>query len=449
MMKGILEDQASHYLGTYEEIQYIIEQKGQLIAEALTLSTNFTITAPLEDQFKTTSLFKEFLNANLTAIMIFLAILSFVLIYSLMLSDVDSKTYEYGMLRALGFRSAHLVGLLSLQSLSFSMPGMIFGLLTASVINVMLRQMIFIQAQNVSNYQMTSISILVGIMMGTLIPLFANIYPIKTALGKNLRESLDLNKRPTNSVGVKVQKLEDVGMSLNQTIIAFLLVFIGIGTYYVIPMSFLNQDFGSLFFLLNMLLLMVVIGLTLICVLLFKYLERLLLWGALSTCCRRDRSVHQLILKNMQGHSGRNSKTSIMFTLAIAFLIFASCAFETIASMSLRQAESLVGSDLSILAGYASLPCDTKNDGCTFPYLDERKMTEFLESQKHAYGKPVVDYAFVTKSLKATLEAVGAGSDWANLQPACEYTTINPYIKGVPENYMKVVYDENYTPMEF
>ena len=62
---------------------------------------------------------------------------------------------------------------------------------------------------------MTTISILVGIMMGTLIPLFANIYPIKTALGKNLRESLDLNKRPTNSVGVKVQKLEDVGMSLN------------------------------------------------------------------------------------------------------------------------------------------------------------------------------------------------------------------------------------------
>ena len=121
---------------------------------------------------------------------------------------------------------------------------------------------------------MTAISILVGIMMGTLIPLFANIYPIKTALGKNLRESLDLNKRPTNSVGVKVQKLEDVGMSLNQTIIAFLLVFIGIGTYYVIPMSFLNQDYGSLFFLLNLLLLMVVIGLTLICVLLFKYLER-------------------------------------------------------------------------------------------------------------------------------------------------------------------------------
>ena len=49
MMKGILKDQSSHYLGTYEEIQYITEQKGQLVAEALTLATNFTITAPLED----------------------------------------------------------------------------------------------------------------------------------------------------------------------------------------------------------------------------------------------------------------------------------------------------------------------------------------------------------------------------------------------------------------
>ena len=72
--------------------------------------------APLEQEFKLTSLFKDFLDAVLTIILVFLAILSFVLIYSLMLSDVESKTYEYGMLRALGFKSIHLIGLLSMQS---------------------------------------------------------------------------------------------------------------------------------------------------------------------------------------------------------------------------------------------------------------------------------------------------------------------------------------------
>lgn len=44
----------------------------------------------------------------------FLAILSSQLLYSLMLSDVDQKTYEYGMLRALGFQSSHLVSMITI-----------------------------------------------------------------------------------------------------------------------------------------------------------------------------------------------------------------------------------------------------------------------------------------------------------------------------------------------
>jgi ABC-type antimicrobial peptide transport system permease subunit len=31
-----------------------------------------------------------------------------------MLSDVEEKTYQYGMLRALGFRNKNLIGLISL-----------------------------------------------------------------------------------------------------------------------------------------------------------------------------------------------------------------------------------------------------------------------------------------------------------------------------------------------
>ena len=108
-----------------------------------------------------------------------------------------------------------------------------------------------------------------------------------------------------------------------------------------------------------------------------------------------------------------------------------------------------MGSDLSIIAGYAGMPCDVSKGKCEFAYLDQRRMTEFLDSQKSAYGNPVIDYAFVTKSFKHTLKAVGSGDSWANLEPACEYTSISPYIKGVPENFMNVVYDENYTPTEF
>lgn len=46
-------------------------------------------------------------------VVFFLFILSVILIYSLMVSDVDEKTYEFGMLRALGYRKNSLVSLIS------------------------------------------------------------------------------------------------------------------------------------------------------------------------------------------------------------------------------------------------------------------------------------------------------------------------------------------------
>jgi len=65
------------------------------------------------------------------------------LLYSLMLSDVDGKTYEYGMLRALGFKKVYLTNLILLQSFAFSIPGIFFGVIIAAIFNTGLRELIF------------------------------------------------------------------------------------------------------------------------------------------------------------------------------------------------------------------------------------------------------------------------------------------------------------------
>ena len=82
------------------------------------------MSTPLAAQFLLTSTLKDYFNSNMVTIIIFLAILSTMLIYSLMLQDVNSKTYEYGMLRALGFKKLYLVSVISIKSLSFSVPGL-------------------------------------------------------------------------------------------------------------------------------------------------------------------------------------------------------------------------------------------------------------------------------------------------------------------------------------
>ena len=83
-----------------------------------------------------------------TTCIIFLVILASMLVFSLMLSDVDTKTYEYGMLRALGFKKPYLVAMISLSSFSFSLPGCIGGIATAFILNVGVREIIFLEAKN-------------------------------------------------------------------------------------------------------------------------------------------------------------------------------------------------------------------------------------------------------------------------------------------------------------
>ena len=152
----------------------------------------------------------------MVTIVIFLAILSTMLIYSLMLQDVSSKTYEYGMLRALGFKKVHLVGVISIKSLGFSIPGLILGILIASLLNICLREIIFIESLNALDYTLTPSSAIIGITFGLLTPLFANYWPIKSSMSYNLRNSLDMSRNSAeDAIGVKIERLEEVGISVN------------------------------------------------------------------------------------------------------------------------------------------------------------------------------------------------------------------------------------------
>ena len=301
-LDGVLKNQADYYLGDQDKIVGGVDTMGTVIIDELTWGTNLTMTAPLSKQFKQTSNMKTFLNSTLITIIVFLSMLSAMLLYSLMLSDVDAKTYEYGMLRALGFKSSHLMGMISMQSLLFSLPGLFFGVIIAFSLNLLMREGIFIASSNAGSYQLTFWSVVLGIIFGLFMPQLANYLPIKAALGKNLRSSLDLNRRNKDQIGVKMQRLEDVGMDINQFIVAVMLVVIGFSTYYVIPMAFFKQEQILLFVLLNLLLILIIIGLTFLCVLVFEYLESALLWLFLHTCCHRDKRVYTIIVKNMDGH---------------------------------------------------------------------------------------------------------------------------------------------------
>jgi hypothetical protein len=249
----------------------------------------------------------------------------------------------------------------------------------AWLLNIELRRVIFVEAQNFLTYELAKNAVIIGVAFGLIMPVIANYLPIKSAMGKTLRNALDLSKRTDGEIGVKIQKLEQIGMDTNQLIIAILLISIGFSTYYVVPYGFINDNLSLVSTVLNLLLVLIMMGLSMICVLIFPFLEQLLLWTTLNSCCRRDKKLMKVIESNMDGHRKRNSKTSIMFTLAISFLIFAASSFELLSTLIEKSVLSFVGADVAAMA--------------LSGYIHEIPIANFLDDQKEL-GR-VVDYSFV------------------------------------------------------
>ena len=351
--------------------------------EKLTQQTNCTMASPLAYQYQLTATIKDLINSSLGNIIAFLVILLATLMYSLILQDVNQKTYEFGMLRSLGWKKKYLVAVITLKSIGFSVFGLFLGILVAFIVNIGLREVIYIEALNQLDYNLTTASIVTGITFGFLTPLFANYCPIKESLSRDLRSSLDLTRsKAVEAYGIKMQRLEDAGISMIQFSLAALMIVVGIAVYYGVPLSFIKMNFMAAFLILGFILILVVIGMTFLCTLLFNYLERTLLWITLHTCCRKDRRIHSLILKQMHAHQIRNQKTSIIFTLTISFLLFSASFFKLMTTMIGKAMTKYIGADIYIFAWQSML-----NEGPVSAYLDQMKKAE---------GQPVADYAFIS-----------------------------------------------------
>lgn len=106
---GVLNDQVSVYTGSQSNMNKILSQIGIEMMNALSIGANITTSTPLSDQVSQLDMISIFMNTTFDTIIAFLAILCVQLIYSLMLSDVEEKTFEFGMLRALGFNKGNVI----------------------------------------------------------------------------------------------------------------------------------------------------------------------------------------------------------------------------------------------------------------------------------------------------------------------------------------------------
>ena len=225
---------------------------------------------------------------------------------------------------------------------------MTLGTLFAYLLNSIVAYIFFDMAQEVISYELHYTAIILAFSLGFFIPLISNYVPIQRAMSKTLRDSLDLYHRVVATMTIQIQKLEKLGISLSQTIIALMLIVMGLICYYFAPQAFLNEDPKLFLAIINMTLMLLILGLTLILSLIEVPLENLIL-KAIFLCNKRDRNLKTIVFKNMDAHRRRNEKTTIMYSIALAFLIFTGTGFnlqtESIASIL----ASTIAADIKVM----------------------------------------------------------------------------------------------------
>jgi hypothetical protein len=178
-----------------------------------------------------------------------------------MQTDVEERKYEFAVLRTLGLRNNSLITLITIQSLFFSVPGIILGF-TLKVILLYLTQLGIISMTKINlEVQIESRTVLLGVITGLFIPFLSNIAPIKQALGTSLRNALDKFRPSIDDVEVQMVRFENQGLSFNQVIMSITLLVFGIVTYYFVPQAAVKQKLQDFMYLMNALLLLIILGL--------------------------------------------------------------------------------------------------------------------------------------------------------------------------------------------
>lgn len=287
--------------------------------------TEITAELPILTSMRTLQFFSIYLGLILSIILTILFMLATMLIYSLLIISIETRAFQLGVHRMVGMTRAGIVKMLIVQAASFAIPAWVIGLIVSQVIALMITKRLEQAIQVPIERRLTNESIGVATFLGLFIPLVSSILPIRQALQQNLHETLDTRHSKTLGVKYSIERAEDHSFDVAWLVVGLGLTVFGFLIYYLLPLSLLTFNLALFFNIFFGILLGLLIGLILLSLNLEHLAERLV---ATFTLFWENRCIPFLVLKNLVAHRARNRKTTIMYALALGFIVFITVAYK-------------------------------------------------------------------------------------------------------------------------
>lgn len=247
-------------------------------------------------------------------------VISILLIYSLLMISVETKTFETGVLRMVGLSKGNCISMIIIQSFLFVIPSIICGYFAAIPMLGFIFGKIFKADTGIQISSIPCVSAtLQALLLGLIIPVISSVLPIQAVMNKQLNESLNSTRSKTKGVIVDINHENSMSNKLPYLLTGFIGSAYGIMIFFVLPLSVLSFNLGLLFEIFFLILVGMIFGLTLISINLQRMIEILVVYVLLFF---EKKSMKMLILKNLSAHRATNKMTSIIYSLTLGCIIF-------------------------------------------------------------------------------------------------------------------------------
>ncbi|EGR31920.1 hypothetical protein IMG5_099480 [Ichthyophthirius multifiliis] len=369
----------------YDNIQYKVTSVSSNLVKDLGIYP-IKIDMPILKELSYQSQASMFLGIILNLIVFVLFMLSVMLLYNLLLVSIETKNFEFGVLRVLGLNKFGVVCLIIFQSLFYVIPAVISGLL----ISIILLEIISKQLYQVLNLEIsntpTGNAFVLSLLLGIAIPLVSSIIPIREALKQTLGIALDQQRSKSQAIKIDI---DIEGKKFPWGVISFSLItsIFGISIYYLLPLALLSLDFALLIAIFFWILVGLLVGFTLFALNVQHLLEKFVIivfffWT--------KGAIRIIIQKNLAAHRIKNRRTATMYGLSIAFIIFVWTAMSVQIDSSDYQIRRQRGVYMEVTA--------------TLDYLDTVAYENIISSQ---LIDSIESYSWVSDSLDFVSKQLG------------------------------------------
>lgn len=191
-----LRDRTSVYLQSTQGLQRDMIEFSNDVLGSIGAAYPASVTLPISTALQELQWIRYFLDTIFGSVLALIVVLAILLIYSLLLADVQSKTYEYGMLRGLGMLKHTLIQVILTKSVTFAIPGVLLGLCLSFLAGIPISMIVADYAELDPKIGFYSAALASSMSVGLIMPIIANIIPIRRGKQKQSKANSQTQNAP-------------------------------------------------------------------------------------------------------------------------------------------------------------------------------------------------------------------------------------------------------------